>query len=79
MAIVRATSGIGPLTGTISFDENRTAVPGCVAIHPLLSLAYCKVSFPGAGLVTVSAVYGNDPNFGGPTDSSVQKVTEGTT
>jgi hypothetical protein len=79
VAFVHATSGTGPLTGTITFSENGTAIPGCSGVHPLLGLAYCKVSFPDAGQITVSAVYGDDPNYGGSSDSSIQKVFEGTT
>lgn len=73
VAFVHATSGTGSLTGTVTFDENGAAVPSCVGIHPLLGRAYGKVSFPDAGLVTVTAVFGNDPNFGGSTDFSIQK------
>jgi hypothetical protein len=79
VAFVHATSGTGPLSGTITFYENGTAIPGCVGIHPLLGFAYCNVNFPDAGSVTVSAAYSNDPNFAGSSDSSVQKVLEGTT
>jgi hypothetical protein len=79
VAFVHATSGTGPLTGIITFSEDGTAIPGCVGIHPVLGFAYCTVTFPDAGSVTVSAAYSNDPNFAGSSDSSIQKVVEGTT
>jgi hypothetical protein len=79
-AHVKATSGHGPLTGTVTFYVNGVAVPGCSNL-PLNSggVAQCEIHFPNAGTSTVTATYANDSHYAGSTNSSTQVVTKGTT
>jgi hypothetical protein len=79
-AYVNVTSGHGHLSGAVTFYLNGVAVSGCqnVALtHD--GQATCRVLFTSVGSFTVSATYGNDPNFGGSSDSTTQSVVKGHT
>jgi hypothetical protein len=78
-ANVTIASGSGTLTGTVEFFQNGVPVVGCMARPVASGVATCAMKFASAGSVTVSATYGNDPNFTGATDTSTQLVTKGTT
>ena len=79
VASVHPTSGNGPLTGSVNFYVNSTPVSSCQGVTLLLGVAQCTINFADAGSATVSAVYVNDPNYAGSSDSSLQVVNKGTT
>ena len=75
-AHVLATAGNGPLTGTVTFYMNGVAVAGCKNLQLGSGVVHCSITFPKAGSFTVTAVYANDPNYAGSTDTSIQLITK---
>jgi large repetitive protein len=78
-ALVVPVLGSGPLSGTVDFFENGVPVVDCQNVSLTLDVAPCVLTFPAAGVVVVSATYGNDPNYVGSSDSAIQLVLKGTT
>ena len=67
------------LTGSVSFYENGTAIAACSHETTTNDTAACTVTFPDAGAVPVSAVYGNDAAFSGSSAVVVEYVARGST
>jgi streptogramin lyase len=71
-----------PLSGTVSFDVNGTALPGCqnMALNPTPpnfdGLAVCVGTLP-AGADTVTATYAGTPVFDGSTSPGVSQAVTG--
>ena len=79
VARVQVTNGPNNLSGTVSFFVAGSPVVGCQNEALKVNSSSCSINFPSAGTFTVSATYGNDPNFANSTDSSSQVVNRGMT
>jgi large repetitive protein len=73
-AKISETSGSGPLTGTVTFEENGTSLAGCTNVALAATSVTCSVTFAKGGIFTISAAYANDPNFEGSSTSILQNV-----
>ena len=61
----------GVPTGSVAFMDGTAPIPGCGAQAVAGGVAQCTVSYAGAGVHMVSAVYGGDQDFAGSTSPSV--------
>jgi hypothetical protein len=58
-ATVTNTSGL-PITGTVDFTNNGSAIAGCTGMTVTAGVATCTTSFPQTGSYTVAANYNGD-------------------
>jgi hypothetical protein len=58
-----ATIASAPDGGTVSFNENLTAISGCGAQPITSGVASCVVTYPQAGSHSITAVYSGDNNY----------------
>jgi hypothetical protein len=70
----------GTATGTVAFMDGASAIAGCTAQTLVAGTASCGVSYPGAGMHAITAVYGGDANFSASTSPLLtQTVNQGAT
>jgi large repetitive protein len=73
--------GSGAPSGTVSFEDAGTTISGCAAqVVTAAGTATCTDAFAIAGVDSITAVYGGDPNFSTSTSSAfMQTINQGAT
>ncbi|MGB6746019.1 MAG: Ig-like domain-containing protein, partial [Terracidiphilus sp.] len=78
LATVSSTlQGTTPFNGNMSFQDNGVAIGGCTSlpVNGTSGQAQCPTSSLTVGSDTITAIYAGDTNFGGASNTLVQKVT----
>ena len=71
-----ATVDAGDNSGSVSFLDNGTGIPGCVFV-PITIPARCQTSELAAGVQSIVAAYGGDAAFGSSTSQPVIVAVDG--
>ena len=63
----------GTPTGTVTFLDGASAIPGCATQALIAGIASCSVTYAVAGSHEITAVYSGDPNFAASTSAPLNQ------